>query len=379
MGLPWYPAKRMDLHQFEAVGLYDPRSPKAAERRELIEWLVGRGVTIDQMVHATRVATLTGLAGDLTLRPGSRHTLEEIAARIGLPIRELEEIRRAIGLAPVARDEPVLSEDDAAGFTSFAAGGQMFGPAAAGRFARVMGSSLARIAEAAVSLFLVNVEGPMKAQQATELELAKANVQAIESLNHLLTVVQGLFRVHLETAIRRLRIARRGGAIDTAHLTVGFVDLVGFTTLSRRMSTRELADVVDRFEDTAHEVVTARDGRIVKLVGDEVMFVTLDAAAACDVGLTLIERFAGDVDVTPRGGLATGELLIRGGDYYGPVVNLAARLSDVAVPSELLVTRELAAEAAMSGLRFDPAGKRLLKGFDEPVSILAVERQADER
>jgi class 3 adenylate cyclase len=134
--------------------------------------------------------------------------------------------------------------------------------------------------------------------------------------------------------------------------------------------------VVDRFEETAHEVATARDGRVVKLIGDEVMFVTLEARAACDIALTLVEHFCCDRSITPRGGLATGDILVRGGDYYGPVVNLAARLAELAVPKELLATAEVAAEAGASGLRFGPAGKRLLKGFDEPVAVLAVERTA---
>jgi adenylate cyclase len=112
----------------------------------------------------------------------------------------------------------------------------------------------------------------------------------------------------------------------------------------------------------------------VKLVGDEAMFVAPDAVAGCDIALAMVEQFRGDPVVTPRGGLGTGELLTRGGDYYGPTVNLAARLVDVAVPGELLVTADVAAEAAGGALRFEPAGRRLLKGFDEPVTTLSVER-----
>ena len=111
-----------------------------------------------------------------------------------------------------------------------------------------------------------------------------------------------------------------------------------------------------------------------KLIGDEVMFVTLDATAACDIALALFEEFAGDPAVRPRGALATGDLIVRGGDYYGPTVNLASRLAELAVPAELLVAPAVAAEARSAGLRFEPAGKRMLKGFDEPIALLTVER-----
>jgi class 3 adenylate cyclase len=56
---------------------------------------------------------------------------------------------------------------------------------------------------------------------------------------------------------------------------------------------------------------------------------------ACDIALTLVERFAGDDGVTPRGAVAAGEVLIRHGDYYGPTVNLAARIAELAAPAEI--------------------------------------------
>jgi adenylate cyclase len=121
-------------------------------------------------------------------------------------------------------------------------------------------------------------------------------------------------------------------------------------------------------------VVATHDGRVVKLIGDEVMFVTRRAAAACEIALGLIESFAGDAAVTPRGAIAYGEMLVRGGDYYGPIVNLASRVAQTAVPSELLVTSAVASAASDSTITFEPAGKRMLKGFDEPVSLLTAGR-----
>ena len=365
----------MTAEQFAAAGLYDPGAPNAAERLALLRWLAARGVGLDEMVAAQRRGLLAALAGDLALRPGRRLTLAQLAAHAGLDPKRVEDIRMAAGLPTVGLDDRVFSEEDGITFTSFAMGAAQFGEVAVRRFTRVIGSSLARIAEAAVSLFYANVEGPIREAGATELELAQATVRAIESLGAVQHAIVGLFRLHMEMAIQRLRLARRT-SFETVHLTVGFVDLVGFTTLSRRMTAHELATVVDRFEDAAHDIATARGGRIVKLVGDEVMFATLTAAAGCDIALALVERFAGDPSITPRGGIATGEVLIRGGDYYGPVVNLAARLAQLAVPSELLVTTEVAAEAAEASLRFVPAGRRLPKGFDDPVTLLTVERAA---
>jgi adenylate cyclase len=172
-----------------------------------------------------------------------------------------------------------------------------------------------------------------------------------------------------------MRSAREQRSVDLLHLSVGFVDLVGFTELSRKVSARDLAALVAEFEGVSNDIVTARDGRLVKLIGDEVMFVAVDAAAACDAALSLVERFAGHQAVTPRAGLAAGPLLMRGGDYYGPIVNLASRIAELAVPKEVLVTEQLVAAAGAQRFRFEPAGKRMLKGFDEPFALFAAVRR----
>jgi adenylate cyclase len=138
---------------------------------------------------------------------------------------------------------------------------------------RVIGSALARVAEAAVSLFLVTIEAPLRSAGGSETELAKANLQVMEALRIIPPVTYSLLRAHLETAIRRMRSAREAESVDLVRMTVGFVDLVGFTTLSQALSVRALADLVAEFEAAAHDLVAARDGRLVKLIGDEVMFV----------------------------------------------------------------------------------------------------------
>jgi adenylate cyclase len=362
----------MDSASYQAAGLYDPTAPNAAERLALLEWLAGRGITIEQMQHAQRDSTLTGLAGDLALNPGRHITAAELGAQIGWPAERVIALSQAAGLK-VSPDEKAYTDADLVLFSGFVGGEQMFGATAVRRFTQTIGAAIATVAEAAVSLFQVNVEGPMRESGRSELELAQENLRAIESLDGVQAILQLLFRAHMAAATRRLREARPRASVDTARLAVGFVDLVGFTPLAERMSPRELREVVERFEDTAHDVVTSRGGRLVKVIGDEVMFIAIDPGVACDIALTLLERFAGDATVTPRGGIAVGELLVRGGDYYGPIVNLAARIADLAVPQELLVTADVA-EHGGDGLRFEPAGKRMVKGLGAPVSLLAVER-----
>ncbi len=363
----------MTAAEYEAAGLYDPAAPNAAERLELLDWLASRGITIETIMRAGGAGALPTIAADLALKPGARYSFDEVVKQTGMTPERVSELILAVGL-PVAPEDAAFSSEDIAIFRFFAAGASLFGEGPLLRFMRTVGFSLSRIAEAGVSLFYVTVEGPLRARGTTERELAEAGLRAVESVDPLQHIMHQVFRSHMAAAVERFRRAQLGLSVHTARMTVGFIDLVGFTPLSTKLNAGDLADMIERFEVRAYDVVVGRGGRLVKLIGDEVMFVTLDAAAACDIALTICEEFATDPAVRPRGALAIGDLIVRGGDYYGPIVNLASRLAQLAVPAELLVTPAVAAEVRSSGLRFAPAGRRMLKGIDEPVALLSVER-----
>jgi adenylate cyclase len=130
-----------------------------------------------------------------------------------------------------------------------------------------------------------------------------------------------------------------------------------------------LLELIGQFEGRAFEVAWTHRGRIVKHIGDEVMFVALDAVAGCAIARDLTAAFASDIE--PRGGLCFGDVISRHGDYYGPVVNLASRLADLAVPGEVLVDAETAGSAG-DAFEFGGAGRRQLKGFDRPVEVYSL-------
>jgi class 3 adenylate cyclase len=366
-------ASTMTPEDFAAAGLYDPSAPNAAERLELLEWLASRGVTTEQLQDADRDRRLMHLAGRLAARPGPFLSTRQVAERIGMPEEQVTRFRLAFGLPPIGPDAPCFSETEAQFFGRFADGVAVFGERAMQRLAMVIGSSLARITEAMISTNRESQLNRLARTGSREIEYAQANLRANEAAMAPAAIIQGLLPAHLELASDRARRHRKSAADTTTWACVGFVDLVGFTTLSRRLSPADLGTVVERFEDVSHEIATERRGRVVKFIGDEVMFVTGDAASACDIALALVERFADDTAVTPRGAVAAGEVLDRCGDYYGSIVNLAARLAELAVPREVLVSQEVA-DRSTGALRFEPAGRRLLRGFDEPVGILSVTR-----
>jgi adenylate cyclase len=180
-------------------------------------------------------------------------------------------------------------------------------------------------------------------------------------------VLDVLFRQHLLAAQRPMGIDAESGGYETRLLAVGFVDLVGSTELGEQLSLAELGGLLTRFEHLASDAVTNGRGRVIKLIGDEVLFTAPDAAAAARIAVALAGAVADDAVLpTVRAGLAHGPVMLRDGDVFGPVVNLAARIVAVAGPGEVLATSELAAAA---GGTSEPAGSHALKGIAGSVPL----------
>lgn len=302
--------------------------------------------------------------GDQTADGGL--SMAELAHRSGLTVERVAEVRRASGLEPVGPDEIIYEADDVLAFGLLRDSEALFGWDETIAFVRVVGSSINRVADAADAMYHVSVEAPLVASGAPEDEVAERQAEARLLADRLTHVTHVMLRQHLDQSIERRRRARPTDDDTTIALAVGFFDLVGFTARSAELQAHELADLVVRFETIAQDTITNLRGRMVKFIGDEVMFAAVDPADGCRIAEALLERFANDPGLTPRGGVAYGPVLSRGGDFFGTVVNVAARLVDQAVPREVLMTD---AAAAASPYPLEAAGYRLLKGFDEPIPV----------
>jgi adenylate cyclase len=154
---------------------------------------------------------------------------------------------------------------------------------------------------------------------------------------------------------------------------VGFADLVSYTSLSRQMNEKTLAQLVQRFENRCAEIISVGGGRLVKTVGDEVLYLASTPHAGAEISLALAKAMAED-DLLPsaRVGMVWGGIVSRLGDIYGPTVNLASRLTSLAEPGTVLVDSTTAATLA-GDERFVlmPQKVRTIRGFGEihPVTV----------
>lgn len=361
--------------EFEAAGLYDPVEHVGTSRLELLEWLESKGVTIEEMLDGDAIGELPPLASDHRLRGGEILGKAEALERSGLDETLFDQYVNALGFTRMRwspDDSPGFTNLEATMFGSFGGMTSMFTHEDALAFVRVIGAVFGRLGEAGVSLFLADVESRMLASGIDELEIAKKGYEAIGLVEGLPDMLEPVFRRHLMQANERTRLATIAQDERLQYrYAIGFVDLVGFTERSATMAPRDLARFIRQFEGRAQDVVTRAGARIVKLIGDEVMFTGHDANAVCRAANDLTEGFLdGDEAVVPRGGVAIGNVVTQGGDYFGPVVNLASRLVDAAVPQEILVTA--AVTEAATACTFEPAGRRVVKGFADPVIVFSL-------
>jgi adenylate cyclase len=305
------------------------------------DMLLAVGCTPDELAQAEREGTLPLLAVDRLMVPEvARYDLAEVATRTGLPVDQVRQLWRTLGYPVPRADEVAFTDADVEILTEV--GRLMAGDVASTelvlQMSRVIGSSMARIASSQVDVISARVEGSPRpaAVGADELTDDRIVVSAGALLPIVPRVLTAAWQRHLQAAIRRrLSIAAAGqGQLGV----VGFADLVGFTALSQQVAGEELAAIVEQFEQLAFDVVTANGGRVVKMIGDEVMF-TVDApVAAAEIGLALSEGTRGADELSDlRVGLAYGPLLEREGDLYGPVVNLASRITSIAFPGSIVV------------------------------------------
>lgn len=312
-------------------------------RQSIEEALRSGGVPQDDIERAAAIGGLELLAIDRLLDEEPR-TLSQraIATESGIELAEVSRIWRALGFPHVEPDDLIYTKADAA-MTSMVGSLLARGLTDADltlQMARVIGQSMSRVAAAQVAVMVDRQSGRSTEEVADAPFADRAEVL----FDVMPDVLEYVWRRHLEVEARRRlsQLEGSGEQAENATLVVGFADLVGFTALSQQIPENELAQVVARFESVAADVVSAHGGRLIKTIGDEVMFSADSPEAGAEIALGLSEQFRAEEVVSDvRVGLAHGPVLQYEGDLYGPVVNLAHRIVGIAYPGSVVVSEPI--------------------------------------
>jgi adenylate cyclase len=277
----------------------------------------------------------------------------QLADEIGITFDEAQLRWRSLGFSAVGADVPAFTHADleALRLTQRLIEIGVIDSDDESALVRTLGRSFARLAEWQMGL-LAKVIDP-DTMDVDELREVMAEVTpTVESLQNY------VWRRHTLAAAARLLLANPnagsgdkpgdGGQIEGEAGTtigVGFADIVNYTRQSRSLTRSEIGRMVDHFEERSLEIISANDGRIIKTIGDELLFVADDPEAIARIGLELTEEGQRDEEFPEiRVGLAWGPALARLGDVLGPVVNVASRLTSTSRPGSVLVDRSLADE-----------------------------------
>lgn len=331
---------------------------------DLKSFLRDTGASEADIERAEAQGWLPLLAVDRVLMPGvPRFDLAEAADRAGTDFATARRLWRSLGFPDMPEGFPAFTDHDvemialAASRAQTPEGMELFE-----RQIRAISASLARIASIEADT-IVTVVDQLRGQLDDDAAVASWVVQMIDWPG-IQRLVDYAHRLQLRSAVwREMALALVG---DTVELAVGFADLAGYTALSEELDESELEALLSRFEALTHNTVAELGGRVVKNIGDEVMFVGVAKTVAV-VALEIVRRVSDD-PVLPdvRVGVACGALLARDGDYYGPVVNLASRLSERARPGRVLASESLR-EALHDDheLAWRSLGRRRLRGLGE--------------
>ena len=365
---------------FEAEGLLDGLSGKAREARlGLLEDLAEDGVPLEELKRAVEEDRLVLLPVERVFEEGTeRYTAKEIAACAGLEHDFLVRLMRALGAPIPAGEERVYGEAD----LGAAKRAKLFLDAGLPEdgvldTSRIIGISMANLADANRDL----VGEVFTEPGVDERELAQRYAAAAQTMSPLLgETLLHAYRIHLREAIRQAVISEaelaEGRLSGSDEVTIAFADLVGFTRLGESLEIEQIGELTGRLFTLASEAARP-PVRLVKMIGDAAMFSSRETVPLLDSVVGLVDAAGNEELPSLRAGVAHGQALSRGGDWYGRPVNLAARITGFARPDTVVVAQDVmdAVESTdENDFRFSFAGRRRFKGIEGEVPVHRVRR-----
>jgi adenylate cyclase len=238
---------------------------------------------------------------------------------------------------------------------------------------RAVGQTMARLADWEVATLVHRVEELETGADATGSRIGQA-IRLVQQMNEPFEkLVIYAWRRHLAAAVSRIEaLGANEEDLHTTDVTVGFADIVSFTSLSNQLSQDRIGDLVELFESRCADVVAAHRGRVIKSIGDSVLFVNSDPVRAHDTAAGIINVVGGDPRMPDvRLGLASGSVVMRLGDVFGPPVNLAARLTRVARRNRIIIDTATADLLPPDQFETRRLPARPVRGFGlvEPVAV----------
>lgn len=332
--------------------------------RDVVENLVALGASREEILEAAKggVQSLRALRSALLLYPGGTLSAEAIAKFVDVPLDDMVAWWRTLGLADPTMAGARLGDVEVAVADNMAAGLRLLSRDDFFEFGIAFGTSMRQVAKAIMELMHKTLMRDLASRSPSEADINETIADLAGQLVETGTpAIMGLLRLHLVASVFE---SLESEGDERGVRTILFVDLVEYTSFAARVDTGELSSVLSALESLSVSTALETNGRVVKFLGDGVMLSFHHPHEAIAAARLLVAEHPS----LPlrRAGLSTGPVLARQGDYFGPTVNLAARLVAAARPGEIL------ADVVPDGIDSKPIGKIELKGFESAVTAYRV-------
>ncbi len=379
------------MDELSGLGLLEPEGDRFVVadvgRIAVVEALVGAGVPLTDLVEtaAAGIVSLAWFEGVLPPSPPlGDQTNREVLEQVGLPATLIADLFEIWGVAQPPLDERIREDDErlfghlARAYTTLGSDDRTFLEAT-----RYFGDNARRSAEAQIAFYRRGILEPLLASGLSLKEIVErinpiTNDVMRPGVQELLLWLnrRHIDALNMQMLVQLVESALLDAGVEIAREqpcpAIAFLDLSGFTRLTDDAGDEEAVSLASMLSDTVRTTALQFGGSAVKMLGDGVMFHFADPADAVRCALHLLPEVAKRGLPPARVGVHAGPVVFRDGDYFGRTVNLAARITDYARPSEVLVSEAVVESVGdTDGVRFQPIGPVTLKGVSEPVVLLA--------
>ena len=310
---------------------------------------------------------------DRAILGGERElTAAQVAAATGVTVEDLRRLWRALGFPEDPHAVAFTRADaDAVSRVSDVVDSGFVDFDMAVNLTRALGQTMSRLADWEVATLVHRIEELAADDEGSRIATAMQMVEEVNQPFEELLVYA--WRRHLAAATARMEaLGANEEDLHTTQVTVGFADIVGFTQLSNQVDEERIGDLVEIFESRCADVISAKRGRVIKSIGDSVLFVNTEPVPALETAegiVSVVGRDSRMPDV--RLGLATGNVVTRMGDVYGPPVNLASRLTSVARRNRIIIDQRTAELLPRDQFETRALPPRPVRGFGivEPLAV----------
>jgi adenylate cyclase len=317
------------------------------------------------------------------IAPLSSRSFQDVATETGIPLELLRVLREAFGFALPDPDDRMREDELRVVPLIQKLVSQGFPTSVLDRLVRVYGDALRRIAEVEADWWHRFVVLPSLASGMTEVEMHEATLAfGVELAPLLEQALLAMYHAHQEHTWTENLIGEIEDALDRTGLrsrlveppAICFLDITGYTRLTEERGDEAAAELAARLTPLVQRPAERHGGKVVKWLGDGVMFHFRDPNGGVVAATEMIDAIAAAGLPPAHVGIDTGPVVFQGGDYFGRTVNVAARILEQAGPGQILVSQEVVDRVGTDGIAFEPIGAVELKGVSQPVVLQAVKR-----